>query len=157
MTDDIAREDALPLTNMVGNQLHSLSSLPMPEFWKLWDKHFKERPKHPHRKQLESRLAYRLQEIAYGGINPETRNLLADIGERLSKIKTSKRLSTTLLPGTVLIREFDGIDYRVTVAMDGRFEFEGHKYKSLSAIAKQITGTQWSGPAFFGLNKGFQK
>ncbi len=157
MNDDIAREDALPLTNMVGNQLHSLSSLPMPEFWKLWDKHFKERPKHPHRKQLESRLAYRLQEIAYGGINPETRNLLADIGERLSKIKTSKRLSTTLLPGTVLIREFDGIDYRVTVAMDGRFEFEGHKYKSLSAIAKQITGTQWSGPAFFGLNKGFQK
>lgn len=157
MTNDIAREDALPLTNIVGNQLHSLSSLPMPEFWKLWDKHFKERPKHPHRKQLESRLAYRLQEIAYGSISPETRNLLADIGERLSKIKTSKRLSTTLLPGTVLIREFDGIDYRVTVAMDGRFEFEGHKYKSLSAIAKQITGTQWSGPAFFGLNQGVQK
>lgn len=157
MTDDIAREDALPLTNIVGNQLHSLSSLPMPEFWKLWDKHFKERPKHPHRKQLESRLAYRLQEIAYGGISPETRNLLADIGERLSKIKTSKRLSTTLLPGTVLIREFDGIDYLVTVAMDGRFEFEGHKYKSLSAIAKQITGTQWSGPAFFGLQQGVQK
>jgi len=152
VTDDIATEDALPLTNMVGNQLHSLSRLPMPEFWTLWDKHFKERPRYPHRKQLESRLAYRLQEIADGGgVPPKTRNLLEDIGERLSKIKTSKRLTTTLLPGTVLIREFDGIDYRVTVAIDGRFEFDGHKFKSLSAIAKQITGTQWSGPLFFGL------
>ena len=157
MTNDIAREDALPLTNKVGNQLHSLSSLAMPEFWELWDKHFKDRPKHPHRKQLESRLAYRLQEIADGGLSPKTRNLLEDIGERLSKIKTSKRLTTTLLPGTVLIREFDGIDYHVTVAIDGRFEFEGHKYKSLSAIAKQITGTQWSGPLFFGLKQGNSK
>ena len=151
MIDDIATEDALPMTNMVGNQLHSLSRLPMPEFWTLWDKHFKERPRYPHRKQLESRLAYRLQEIADGGVPPKTRNLLEDIGERLSKIKTSKRLTTTLLPGTVLIREFDGKDYHVTVAMDGRFEFDGHKFKSLSAIAKQITGTQWSGPLFFGL------
>jgi hypothetical protein len=155
--DNIATEDALPLTSMVGNQLHSLSTLAMPEFWKLWDKHFKERPKHPHRKQLESRLAYRLQEIADGGLSPKTRNLLEDIGERLSKIKTSKRLTTTLLPGTVLIREFDGIDYRVTVAIDGRFEFDGHKFKSLSAIAKQITGTQWSGPVFFGLKQGNSK
>ena len=157
MIDDIATEDALPLTSMVGNQLHSLSRLPMPEFWELWDKHFKDRPKHPHRKQLESRLSYRLQEIADGNLDRKTRNLLEDIGERLSKIKTSKRLTTTLLPGTVLIREFDGKDYRVTVAMDGRFEFEGHKYKSLSAIAKQITGTQWSGPLFFGLKKGNSK
>lgn len=157
MTDDIATEDALPMTNMVGSQLHSLSTLAMPEFWKLWDKHFKNRPKHPHRKQLESRLAYRLQEIADGGLSPKTRNLLEDIGERLSKIKTSKRLTTTLLPGTVLIREFDGIDYRVTVAIDGRFEFDGHKFKSLSAIAKQITGTQWSGPVFFGLKQGNSK
>ena len=157
MTDDIAIEDALPLTNKVGHQLHLLSRLPMPEFWELWDKHFKDRPKHPNRKQLESRLAYRLQEIAYGGLSPKTRNLLEDIGERLSKIKTSKRLTTTLLPGTVLIREFDGIDYRVTVAIDGRFEFDGHKFKSLSAIAKQITGTQWSGPLFFGLKQGTSK
>jgi len=155
--DNIATEDALPLTSMVGNQLHSLSTLAMPEFWKLWDKHFKNRPKHPHRKQLESRLAYRLQEIADGGLSPKTRYLLEDIGERLSKIKTSKRLTTTLLPGTVLIREFDGIDYRVTVAIDGRFEFDGHKFKSLSAIAKQITGTQWSGPVFFGLKQGNSK
>ena len=154
MIDNIATEDALPLTSMVGNQLHSLSTLAMPEFWKLWDKHFKDRPKHPHRKQLESRLAYRLQEIADGGLSPKTRNLLEDIGERLSKIKTSTRPITALLPGTVLIREFDGRDYHVTVATDGRFEMDGHKYPSLSAVAKHITGTQWSGPAFFGLNKG---
>lgn len=148
---------ALPLTNAVGKQLDALTSLAMPELWKLWDQHFKDRPKHPNRRQVESRLSYRLQEIAYGGLNPQTRNLLADVGERLSKIKTSKRISTALLPGTVLIREFDGIDYRVTVTVDGRFELEGHKYKSLSAIAKYITGTQWSGPTFFGLNQGVNK
>ena len=89
--------------------------------------------------------------------NGRLKRLLADVGERLSKIKTSKRVSTALLPGTILIREFDGIDYRVTVTIDGRFEMDGHKYGSLSAIARHITGTQWSGPAFFGLNQGASK
>jgi hypothetical protein len=157
MSNDTKTQPDLPMIREVGNQLQSLPNLKITELWKLWDQHFKDRPKHPNRRQLESRLAYRLQEIAYGGLKTETRNLLADVGERLSKIKTSKRLSTALLPGTVLIREFDGIDYRVTVAIDGRFEMDGHKYGSLSAIAKHITGTQWSGQAFFGLSQGVNK
>jgi len=49
------------------------------------------------------------------------------------------------------LREFDGKKYKVTVLPDGGYEYDGHQYKSLSAIAKLITGTQWSGPAFFGL------
>lgn len=157
MTNGITKQTELRITSAVGNQLQSLPNLNMTELWKLWDQHFKARPKHPNRRQLESRLTYRIQEIHQGGLKPETRKLLEDVGESLSKIKTSKRLSTALLPGTVLIREFDGIDYRVTVAIDGRFEMDGYKYGSLSAVAKHITGTQWSGPAFFGLDQGVKK
>ncbi len=157
MIKDITKQPTLLLTSTVGKQLDSLPNLEISKLWKLWDQHFRDRPKRPNRRQLESRLAYRLQERAYGGLKLETRNLLADVGERLSKIKTSKRVSTALLPGTILIREFDGIDYRVTVTIDGRFEMDGHKYGSLSAIARHITGTQWSGPAFFGLNQGASK
>jgi Protein of unknown function (DUF2924) len=157
MTNDITQQTELPITSAVGNQLQSLPNLNMTKLWKLWDQHFKARPKHPNRRQLESRLTYRIQELHQGGLKSETRKLLEDVGEGLSKIKTSKRLSPALLPGTVLVREFDGIDYRVTVAIDGRFEMDGYKYGSLSAVAKHITGTQWSGPAFFGLDQGEKK
>jgi hypothetical protein len=62
-------------------------------------------------------------------------------------------LNMTLLDayGTTLLRDFAGQQYKVTVLPDGLYEFDGKNYKSLSAIAKLITGTQWSGPAFFGL------
>ncbi len=154
MTSVASPAPKLEITSDIGPQLKAISTMPITELWTLWDKHFKIRPQHPNRRQIEARLRYRLQEMKFGGLNPDTRNLLADFGERLSKIKTSTRPITALLPGTVLIREFDGRDYHVTVATDGRFEMDGHKYPSLSAVAKHITGTQWSGPAFFGLNKG---
>jgi hypothetical protein len=137
--------------NLLSQQLSTLPTLKMPELWALWDQYFNSRPKHPNRTQVESRLAYRMQETVFGGIKTETRNLLADFGERHSKIKTSKCTYAALLPGTVLLREFDGQEYRVTVTPDKQFEWAGSKYRSLSAIAKRITGTQWSGPAFFGL------
>jgi Protein of unknown function (DUF2924) len=137
----------------VASKIATLSVIKMPELWKLWDQHFKERPTHPNRRHLESRLTYRLQEIAFGGLKPATRDLLANFGERLSSIKTSTRPINALLPGTILIREFNGRDHRVTVTIDGKFEYGDHKYPSLSSVARQITGTQWSGPAFFGLTQ----
>ena len=80
-----------------------------------------------------------------------TRDMLADYGEQHSKIKTSARPFNGGLPGITLLRAFDARQYKVTVRSDGRYAFEGQSYKSLSAIAKLITETQWSGPAFFGL------
>jgi hypothetical protein len=56
-----------------------------------------------------------------------------------------------LMPGTVLTREYQGIEHRVTVAQDGQYEFAGRRYPSLSMIAREITGTRWSGPLFFGV------
>jgi hypothetical protein len=154
MKSEDRQQRSMEKINTIGSEITALSFLKMPELWRLWDQHFKERPTHPNRRHLESRLAYRLQEIAFGGLKPATRDLLANFGERLSSIKTSTRPITALLPGTILIREYDGQDHRVTVTIDGRFEYGDHKYPSLSSVARQITGTQWSGPAFFGLTKG---
>ena len=58
--------------------------------------------------------------------------------------------SVTLSPGTRLMREWQGQTHHVTVAADG-FEYDGKTWRSLSAIARSITGTPWSGPVFFGV------
>ncbi len=81
----------------------------------------------------------------------ETRTRLANIGQRYSKIRAQRNPSVYLAPGTVLLREFDGREYRVTVTPSGQYELNGQIFKSLSAAARHITGTQWSGPAFFGV------
>ena len=55
------------------------------------------------------------------------------------------------MAGTLLTREYQGKEYQVMATVDGQYEFEGRPYRSLSRIAKEITGTAWSGPVFFGL------
>lgn len=55
------------------------------------------------------------------------------------------------MAGTVLTREYQGVEHRITVTLDGQYDFEGRLYPSLSMIAREITGTRWSGPLFFGL------
>jgi len=112
----------------------------------------KERPPY-NRKFLESRLAYRIQELAYGGLKPETRARLEALGEQLdggNMVLRRVRADSRPLPGTRLVREYDGVQHVVTVRADD-FEFEGRPYRSLSAIARHITGTRWNGWTFFGL------
>lgn len=76
-------------------------------------------------------------------------------GAQFSKIRQPGRgTECHLMPGTVLVREWDVREYRVTVTADGLYELEGRRFKSLSAAARHITGTQWSGPKFFGLKPG---
>ncbi len=135
----------------ITEQIAELSTQKMSELWTLWDRYFPHRPSHPNRKFIESRLAYKLQEMTYGALPETTRAMLADYGERLSAIKSGSAPTHAVLPGTTLLRDFAGHQYKVTVLPDGLYEFDGKNYKSLSAIAKLITGTQWSGPAFFGL------
>ncbi|MCA0871427.1 DUF2924 domain-containing protein [Seohaeicola saemankumensis] len=105
------------------------------------------------RRYLESRLAYRIQELAYGDLKPETVKRLEALGEQLDGGDRKKsRMRADLLPiaGTRLIREWQGVEQAVTVTADG-FEWQGRPYKSLSAIARAITGTRWNGWMFFGL------
>jgi hypothetical protein len=138
-------------TSSIAAQLAQLPGLPMDSLWALWDVHFPTRPNHHHRSYLESRLAYRLQELAFGGLPSATRKHLEKIGETGVVPKLSARDTPQLLPGTVLTREWNGALYRVEVLALGAYALDGRRYTSLSAIARFITGTPWSGPKFFGL------
>jgi hypothetical protein len=104
---------------------------------------------------LESRLAYRIQELTYGGPDKQTRrllDLLADEVEGTLTRKTQIADPRNPVVGTKLIREWDGIAHTVTVLKEG-FEWGGKRYKSLSAVARAITGTRWNGYRFFGLRE----
>ena len=104
---------------------------------------------------LESRLAYRIQELTYGGPDKQTRrllDLLADEVEGTLTRKTQIADPRNPVVGTKLIREWDGIAHTVTVLKEG-FEWGGQRYKSLSAVARAITGTRWNGYRFFGLRE----
>jgi Protein of unknown function (DUF2924) len=89
-------------------------------------------------------ISSRLQEQAFGGLDRESLTFL----DGLARHGGSPR--RRLKPGTVLVRDYDGQRHTVTVAADG-FEWQGTTYASLSAIARAITGTAWSGPRFFAL------
>jgi Protein of unknown function (DUF2924) len=104
---------------------------------------------------LQSRLAYRIQELAYGALKPEIVTRLESLGERLDGGNVTLRrirADDRPLAGTKLIRAHQGIEHVVTVRDDG-FEYEGRPYQSLSAIARAITGTRWNGWTFFGLTR----
>ena len=139
----------------IAAQLTALPNTPMKALWVLWDEHFPRRPTHTNRSYIESRIAYRIQELAYGELPAGIRRHLADCGAKHSKIAIAKKggrgTEFHLMPGTALVREWDEREYRVTVTSAGLYELDGQLFKSLSAAARHITGTQWSGSKFFGL------
>ena len=96
-------------------------------------------------------VAYRMQERAMGGLKPSIRRLF----ERVAADAHARRplklmLQATPQPGAILIREWRGVKYKVVVRADG-FSFRNQHYRSLSAVARLVTGSRWSGPLFFGL------
>jgi Protein of unknown function (DUF2924) len=108
---------------------------------------------HLSRELLIRAVAYRMQEIALGGLRPEPQRQLRQIAQELKQTgAAAKRFRPQLKPGTRLIREWQGRTYEVVVLDDG-FCWQGTQYRSLSAIARKITGTAWSGPLFFGLKQ----
>ena len=134
-------------------RLTALKSMPMPNLKAQWRELFESEPPPFNRRYLENRLAYRIQELAYGGLKPETLLRLQALGEQLDSGNiTARRIRPDARPiaGTRLVREWKGVEHTVTVLTDG-FEWEGRPYRSLSAIARAITGTRWNGLVFFGL------
>jgi hypothetical protein len=106
----------------------------------------------PYRPVLSDSIdCYRLQEEAFGGLKPSTRRLLARVAEKTATGRSPKsprvRKAET---GTILVREWQGAAHRVTVLREG-VSFKGKRYRSLSEVAREITGSHWSGPRFFGL------
>jgi hypothetical protein len=134
-------------------RLAALQTATVAELKDQWRALFGKEPPPFNRPYLVSRLAYRIQELAYGGLKPETRARLEALGEQLdggNVVLRRIRADSRPLPGTRLVREYDGVQHVVTVRADD-FEYEGRPYRSLSAIARHITGTRWNGWTFFGL------
>lgn len=144
------------MSDQVLARLAALKTTPTPKLRDQWRQLFDSEPPPFNRQYIESRLAYRIQELAYGGLRPETVRRLEKLGEELDggRISVRKRPANDRpVSGTRLIRDYQGVEHCVTVR-DDDFEYQGRPYKSLSAIARAITGTQWNGQAFFGLKSG---
>jgi len=108
---------------------------------------------HLSRELLIRAVAYRMQEVALGGLRPEPQHKLRQIAQELNESGQARMpLRPQLKPGIRLLREWQGRTYEVVVLDDG-FSWQGIQYRSLSAIARKITGTAWSGPLFFGLKQ----
>ena len=88
-------------------------------------------------------LIWEMQNRALGGVSAKT-------NRRLQQISSGKKLPTTAKPGSHLVREWNGRTYQVEVTGSG-YIMEGKSWRSLSAMAKHITGANWSGPRFFGV------
>lgn len=133
-------------------QIAQLPRLSLDDLKSLWHEVFGTKAKVGNRAFLERRIAHRLQENALRKTEPE---LLERNRKRIDTLQHAKPgAKHGLMPGTTLTRTYDDVAHTVTVLPDGQFEWQGRHYRSLSVIAREITGTRWSGPAFFGLKGG---
>jgi hypothetical protein len=132
--------------------LSRLPTLDLGELRQRWRGLYKtQAPPNLSRELLVQAVAYRMQEVARGGLRPEPQRQLLRIAQQFKETGAATiRARPELKSGTRLMREWQGRTYDVLVLDDG-FSWQGTRYRSLSAIARKITGTAWSGPLFFGL------
>lgn len=108
-------------------------------------------PKNARREYLLRAVTHELQSRAHGGLSKSLRRALMKLAETKSSPDAHASSRTrSLKPGARLYREWKGQTHEVGIVEDG-YQYQGKTFKSLSAIARKITGTRWSGPAFFGL------
>jgi hypothetical protein len=144
-----APDSASPLSD----RLAVLAGLSLADLRLEWRRLYRAEPPRLSRDIMMRAIAYRLQEIAYGGPSKATQRRLMTLA---AEFETSGKIAPTpgprIKPGARLVREWHGRTHTVFVTDDG-FEFQGKTYRSLTKIALDITGAQWSGPRFFGLTK----
>jgi hypothetical protein len=134
--------------------LSRLPELDLGELRQQWRALYKaEASPHLSRELILRAVAYRMQELTLGGLRPEPQRQLRQFAQQLKRSGEARmRARPELSPGTRLVRQWQGRTYEV-VALDDGFSWQGTRYGSLSAIARKITGTAWSGPLFFGLKQ----
>jgi hypothetical protein len=158
----------------VTTQIQALRGMKVAELRIKWRELFGEDSRSNNRDFLWRRLAWRVQELAYGGLSERAKARLTELSKEVDvrflpprgwkealeastlappQVERGPVRDTRLpKPGTVLSRLYRGHDIRVTV-LDEHFEWEGRPYRSLSAIARDVTGQRWNGMLFFGLTK----
>jgi hypothetical protein len=137
-------------SEQLAEEITRLVALDLPALRQKWTKLLGAAPS-PHlgRVLMVRAIAYRLQEKAFGGLKPSTQKILDRVCDGRGEV-AHERAPKRAGAGTVLIREWGGVRHRVTV-LDNDLTYRGRRYKSLSEVARAITGTRWSGPLFFGL------
>jgi hypothetical protein len=132
-------------------ELHRAGLKELQEAWRRWTGSV---PSHLSADLLRRRLAYEVQSRILGGVTSQAHRRLAQLDAAFqADPRYAPSASHALTPGTVLVRAWRGKTYKVHVLEDG-FLYAGRTYESLSEIAGGITGAKWSGPAFFGLQRG---
>ena len=136
-------------------RLAALKAMTVRELKAEWERLLGSAPPNNSRSFLEQRLAYRIQELTFGGLAKPTVRLLDALADEVEGRKVRKSVIAdprNPVIGTRLVREWEGLEHVVTVLKDG-FDWQGRRYKSLSAVARDITGTRWNGYRFFGLRE----
>jgi hypothetical protein len=116
----------------------------------LWDKMFGVPPAVASKQHMIAKIAYRIQELAYGGVDEATKNKIQVAAKEIKRPKAVCSKKFRPMIGTKIMKEYKGNIIEVLVVSDG-FSYAGEVYKSLSSIATKITGTKWNGLKFFGV------
>ena len=146
----------VPAAERVAAAVAALSELPRKELVEHWTRRFgRPPPKGCGRRLLELAAAFGIQEKAFGGLMPGSHKVLTPEIDATNENATSNRMKRQrpikrIKPGTRLVREWNGRTHHVEM-VEGGFVWNGKKHRSLSLIAREITGAHWSGPRFFGL------
>jgi hypothetical protein len=154
------------MSKKVASEIERLRNMSVAELRVEWRRVFGTEGRNRNKDFLFRRVAHRLQELAFGGVDEQTRALLEErmrnetirIRRKLPDVPVSVRPRDPRLPevGAVLVRDFDGKRHEVKVLKDG-FEYAGARFASLSAVAREIAGSRWNGFVFFGLDRAEQK
>lgn len=133
-------------------EIEALERLSLDELRAAWRQKLKsEPPRVQAREFLLSLLAWKLQAARYGGLGPDTQRRLNRLTREMANSPDFKlKMPVLVQPGSRLVREWRGVTHTVDV-VNGGFVWEGKTYKTLTKIARAITGTAWSGPRFFGI------
>ena len=135
------------------DELAGLSALDRKELVEKWRSLYKTGPPvGSQNKFLLYAVAHRMQEKALGGLKPATRRFLEKAAQNNDASKQKLLPAISIKPGTRMLREWHGVTYEVII-LESRVLCNGKNYRSLSEVARYITGTRWSGPLFFGLKK----
>lgn len=160
-----ARANARELGD-VPAQLAVLETMSVGQLAEKWRELYGEPTRTRNKDYLKKRLAWRIQELAEGGLSASALARITELGDQMPERWRMRLAPTDATPapaleprdprippvGTVLRRVFEGVAHEVTVCSEG-FEYAGQRFKTLSAVAKHITGTPWNGFLFFGLKK----
>lgn len=143
----------LQISAALAQEIATLSDLPRPALAARWSTHYKtDTPNGISQVLLIRAVAYAMQVKATRGLKPSVRRRLHSDAE-LAVHRASPVRRLALQPGARLIREWNGTTHTVEVVEDG-FVWNGERHRSLSAVARAITGARWSGPRFFGVGSG---